>query len=84
MDIKLDVFGSSMVYWVASHVDRGDVVAVRDCGAVDIAVELAETVPKLTLGVRFFGSVRFGSSIHMQIRFLRKLVPIGSKKTRYR
>jgi lysophospholipase-3 len=33
---------------------------------------------EVTLGVRYFGTVRFGSSVPMQIRFLRKLVPIGS------
>ena len=42
MNVELDVFGPPMMNWIACHVHRRNVVAVRDRGALDVAVQLAE------------------------------------------
>ena len=43
MNVKLDVFGPPMMNWISRHVHN--VVAVRDRGALDVAVQLAEKLP---------------------------------------
>ena len=42
MDVDLDVLRASMMNWICSHVDAGDVVAEDDGGRGDRSSQLAE------------------------------------------
>ena len=64
MDIKFDMLGSPVMNWVLREVDRRDVVAIDDCGLVDMHKQLAKQIAQpaaFSRGIGYGPVLRFAT-----------------------